>query len=69
MYCPTKRLDSMFERPSLPIKMLVNSGKRQIDIQTRMVHNDKYWKGFYATDSPFPSGRYFLVDSSLWRRY
>ena len=55
MYCPTKRLDSLFEKPSLPMKTLVNSGKRQIDIQTRTVHNDQYWKGFYATDSPLPS--------------
>lgn len=55
MRCPTKQLDSLFEKPSLPMQTLVNSGKRQIDIQAETVFNDQYWKGFYATDSPLPS--------------
>ena len=54
MYCPSRMLGSLFEKPSLPIQKLVNSGDRRIDIQSRTVFNDGYWKGFFPPDSPFP---------------
>ncbi len=55
MYCPTKTLDSFFERQNLPMQTLVNSGVRRIDVQACTVYNDQYWKGFYASDSLLPS--------------
>ncbi len=35
MYCPSTMLEGLFEKPSLSIEILVNSGKRQIDIENR----------------------------------
>lgn len=55
MYCPTAELERLFQKPSLPIAKIINSGQRSIDVSTLTIHNDAYWKGFYATDSPIPS--------------
>ncbi len=55
MYCPSTMLEGLFEKPSLSIGILVNSGKRQIDVENRTIYNDTHWKGFYPPDSPVPA--------------
>ena len=55
MYCPTRMLDAMLKKPSLPIQKLVNTGKRNIDIESLTIYNDNYWKGIYPSDTPIPS--------------
>jgi cholesterol oxidase len=42
-------LERLFQRTeSQPISWMVNSGERSIDVQTRMVRNDEFWKGYFA---------------------
>jgi hypothetical protein len=33
--------------PSMPIDTMMNNGERHIDIGTRTIRNDEYWKGFF----------------------
>lgn len=41
-------LETMFRRlPSQGIDIMVNSGQRSIDIASRTIRNDEYWKGFF----------------------
>ncbi len=55
MYCPSRTLDSYFERPSKGIDHLVNRGGRTIDVGTLTVFSDEYWKGIYPPDSVAPA--------------
>lgn len=42
-------LDRFFERTeSKPISWMVNAGTRSVDVDTRLIRNDEYWKGFFA---------------------
>jgi cholesterol oxidase len=54
------QLEALFRRcESLPIEQLVNAGGApDIDVATRTIHNDRYWKGF------FPSGHVLNTMSS-----
>jgi len=41
-------LERVFERAeTLPLASMENKGGRQVDLATRTVHNDEYWKGFF----------------------
>jgi len=60
MYCPTNALDGMYEVSDTKLSNLelVNSSKMDIvegenwtfDVDTLTIHNDRYWKGFFAKD-------------------
>lgn len=43
---------------SKPISWMINSGKRSVDPETRLIFNDEYWKGF------FPKGHVLNAMSS-----
>ena len=56
MYCPSRMLDVYFEAPTLGMLKLVNGGgDRQIDIQSKTIFNDQFWKGIYPPDSRVPT--------------
>jgi cholesterol oxidase len=41
-------LEKLFRRVrSMPIDTMMNNGGRQIDLHTRTIRNDEYWKGFF----------------------
>jgi len=54
MYCRSEFLERLFERESLPIEALLNSGARRIHVDSHTVYNDQHWKGFYPPDTPLP---------------
>jgi cholesterol oxidase len=69
-------LERVFRRTETqPISWMVNSGDRTIDSETRLVRNDKYWKGFFprqhvlnAMSSAIFTGfkkRFFEADGKL----
>src|SRR3989304_2103904 len=66
MYCPGRELGRLFEKPSLPIAKIINSGRRSIDVNALTVNNDVYWKGFYASDSPIPA---WIFQSGFTKRF
>ena len=66
MYCPKRRLDELFRSTDAePIDTLVNDGGRRVDVTTRTVSTNQYWRGFFPTDhaltvlnrfAPIPAG-------------
>ena len=58
---PEEQLERLFrEAETLPIEKLINSGEHAIDLEHRMIYNDRFWKGF------FPQGSALNTFSSLF---
>jgi hypothetical protein len=66
MYCSTDKLNELFETPSLPLKILANSGKRSIDIGEGTIYDDTHWKGFYAVDNLLPP---WIFQSGFYKKF
>ncbi len=66
MYCTTKRLNEMFEMDSLPLKNLVNSGTRKMDIERGIIYDDTHWKGFYPVDNLLPP---WLFQGGFYKKF
>lgn len=66
MYCATKRLNEMFEMNSLPLRNLVNSGTRRMDIESGTIYDDAHWKGFYPVDTLLPP---WIFQSGFYKKF
>ena len=78
MYCSAKSLDEMYEirDSALPAEALVNSPKTDIidgdnwsfDSNTLTIWNNRYWKGFFATD-PDLVNKALIYAGGFWKRF
>ena len=76
MYCTVEKLDAFFDEAmnQYPIETLLNTAddssvsenKWSFDNNSLMIHNNKYWKGFFPTDQNFNAIRYF---GGFWKRF
>ncbi len=66
MYCTTSRMNDLFETPSLPLKILANSGKRSMNIADGTIYDDTHWKGFYPVDNLFPP---WIFQSGFYKKF
>jgi hypothetical protein len=81
MYCSVKKLDTLFNesRNEYPLETLINAdhdntknassvskNEWSFDRDTLMIHNNKYWKGFFPIDQDFDAIRYF---GGFWKRF
>lgn len=75
--CTTEQLDEVFwETKPGSIDTLVNDGTREVDLESREVSNDEYWRGFFPSDHklsllnrflPIPAGfrkRFWMDDGA-----
>lgn len=71
MRCKRDEMDVLFRtKECLPIETMVNSGRRNIDIPGREVHNDVHWRGFFPADHVFTLfGRFVPLPAGFKKQF